>query len=68
MGPTTVEDLEYKYNKMVEAYRNYEIIGGDNFRKYYKTQLDIYRDTCVMVVEKLMQTNHDVLNAIKLWN
>lgn len=66
-GPTTVEELMYKYDKMLEAYRNYEIIGGDSFRRYYKTQLDIYRDTCVIVVERLIQTNPAVLNEVKLW-
>lgn len=68
IGPTTIEELEYKYDKMLEAYRNFETIGGDSFKRYYQTQLNNYRDICVMIVERLMQTNPAVLNEVKLWD
>lgn len=66
--PTAIEELEYRYDRMVEAYRNFENIGGDNFKRYYQTQLNNYRDTCVMVVERLMRTNPSALQEVQLWN
>lgn len=70
--PTTIEELEYKYNKMVEAYNLFEAEDDPekkaSFKLYYRTQLNIYRDTCSIVVEHLMQINPDALNTVKLWN
>lgn len=65
--PTTIEEIQYRYDHMIEAYRNFETIGGDNFKRYYQTQLNNYRDTCAMVVEKLMRTNPAALQEIELW-
>jgi hypothetical protein len=65
--PTTIEEIQYRYAHMVEAYRNFETIGGDSFKRYYQTQLNNYRDTCVMGVERLMRTNPSALQEIKLW-
>ena len=70
---TTLEDLEEKYNKMLNAYKLFESEDDtqrrDSLRLHYKTQLDIYRDTCVVIVERLMSTNPTILEELKLpWN
>lgn len=70
--PTTIAELEYKYNKMVEAYNLFEAEDDPDkkasFKLYYQTQLNIYRDTCSIVVEHLMHTNPAALNEVKLWS
>jgi hypothetical protein len=69
-GPTTIEELEHKYNKMIQAYDLFEAEDDPekkaSFKLYYQTQLNIYRDTCSIVVEHLMQINPTALNEVKL--
>ncbi len=66
--PTTIEELEYKYNKMIEAYNLFEAEEDPDkkasFKLYYQTQLNIYRDTCSIVVEHLMLTNPAALRSL----
>lgn len=68
--PTTTEKLERLYDNMVRAYNLFEAEDDKekkaSFKLYYQTQLNIYRDVCTEVVERLMQTNPRVLEDIQI--
>ena len=67
---TTIEKLEYLYNKMINAYNLFEAEEDpkrrESLKLYYKTQVDNYRDVCTTVVERLMSTKPDILEAIQI--
>ena len=59
--PNARQDVEAAYARMMDAYDFYRRIGGDNYKRYYESKLDDYRDLCTVVVERLMRENPVVL-------
>jgi hypothetical protein len=68
---TIVEELRLRHTDMEIAYDRFEAeedsYRREQFKLYYKTTLDIYRDICTEVVEKLLEINPSVLNELKLY-
>ncbi len=66
------QEVEMAYEKMVEAYDKWQHLGRDpmfrdNYRVYYESKLNNYRDLCTVIVERLMTYNPKVLEDLKLW-
>ena len=63
------ERIREAYNEVLRAQSLFEDAPKEKkelLKLYYKTQIDIYRDICTEVVEKLMQIKPEVLNLINL--
>ena len=69
--PTTIQLIEKAYEDMMRAYDMFEAEEDGHKRElakvYYRTKLDIYRDICTEVVEKLMQINPKAIEDTNLW-
>ena len=69
--PNARQQVEESYRKMMVAYDRYFHCADDQreyFKLVYNTALNNYRDTCTVIVERLIQTNPKVLEDLTvLW-
>lgn len=65
-----LQQVEETYRQMTEAYDRYYRLGknteDDPFKLVYKTKLNNYRDLCTVVVERLISTNPEVLENMRV--
>lgn len=67
--PNARQQVEAAYTKMLVAYDRYFHCSEDqqeNFKIDYTVALNNYRDTCTVVVERLLRTNPKVLEDLTL--
>lgn len=67
--PNARQQVEESYRKMMVAYDRYFHSSGDQQEKFktdYTAALTNYRDTCTIVVERLLRTNPKVLEDLTL--
>lgn len=65
---TAIERIREAHNEMLRAQSLYEDAPKEKkelLKLYYKTQIDIYRDICTEVVERLLKTNPQAIEDIK---
>ena len=60
-APNALQEVEAAYRKMMDAYDFYYHIGGECYDRYYKAQLNNYRDLCTVIVGRLLRENPKVL-------
>lgn len=70
--PNARQAVEAAYDKMCEAYANWQYLGrdplfSDNYRVYYEGKHKEYLELCTFVVELLLRTNPAALEDIKIW-
>ena len=67
--PNARQQVEEAYRKMMVAYDRYFHSSADQqetFKIDYTVALNNYRDTCTVVVERLLRTNPKVLEDLTL--